>query len=31
MESEREELKKKFDPKVEELAKKNEEMYRELD
>jgi len=31
MEAEREELKKKFDPKVEELAKKNEELYRELD
>ena len=31
MEEERDELKKKFDPKVEELAKKNQEMYTELE
>ena len=27
----RDDLKKKFDPKVDELAKKNQEMYSELD
>ena len=31
MEEEQEDLKKKFDPKVEELAKKNQEMYLELE
>lgn len=31
MEEEKDELKKKFDPKVEELAKKNQEMYTELE
>ena len=31
MEEEQEDLKKKFDPKVEELAKKNQEMYVELE
>ena len=31
MEEEKEDLKKKFDPKVEELAKKNQEMYNELE
>lgn len=31
MEEERDELKKKFDPKVEELAKKNQEIYNELE
>lgn len=31
MELTRDELKKKFDPKVEELAKKNQEMYSELE
>ena len=31
MQEERDELKQKFDPKVEELAKKNQEMYNELE
>ena len=31
MEVHRDELKKKFDPKVEELAKKNQDMYAELE
>ena len=31
MEAERDELKKKFDPRVEELAQKNQEMYSELE
>ena len=31
MEADRDELKKKFDPRVEELAKKNQEMYAELE
>ena len=31
MEAQKQELKKRFDPKVDELAKKNQEMYDELD
>ena len=31
MEEEKEDLKKKFDPKVEELAKKNQEIYNNLE